>query len=154
MVRENPCFYLVDAKTPGADWKVLWYHPDGVGPTRRPSAIKIDVLVPGTMDLPSFDRRWIYRRVDKLPTAPLSLVLLHKVRGWSERIKSDVPYQWEKHRQDASDVASLLPIASKGGVNINSGVLPHDFLESAGGWVAAFINKYQFPIHHWREIGF
>jgi hypothetical protein len=155
MVEENPRFYLVDALTPGAHWKKLRYHLGGEGLTRRPSAIKIDVLVPGAMELPSFDRRNIYRRFSELPIAPLSLVLLHKVRGWLERSTSDVPYQWEKHRQDASDVASLLPIASEGGVNIKSGVLPDEFLESAGGWVGAFINKYpNFPTHYWQTIGF
>jgi hypothetical protein len=154
---KNPGFYLVDAKTAGADWKVLWYHLRGRGSTRRPGAIKIDVLLPGIMEIPSFDPRWIERdNSRRLPTAPLSLVLLHKVRGWSERIKSVQDHHYQRHKQDAHDVTTLAPLASQMGVTIHDGVLPNEFTESANGWVNDFIAAYPElrTQYHWSKIGF
>ncbi len=160
----NPCFYLVNARTIGADYKVLWYHPHGRGTirnerssTRRPLSVKVDILLPGIMDLPSFDPRWIdYENDLRLPTAPLSLVLLHKVRGWWERVNSPEDHHYQKHMQDADDVATLAPLASEMGVTIDDDALPDDFIESASGWVNNFIVAYpEFQTgYHWRQIGF
>lgn len=160
MTRQNRCFFLVDPQTIGADYKVLWYHPNGRGssghPTRRPSAIKVDILLPGIMELPSFDPYWIESDNNlRLPTAPLSLVLLHKVRGWWDRINSD-DHHYRDHWKDAQDVANLAPIASEMGVTINDGVLPDDFIDSASEWANNFIATYpEFRTrYHWRKIGF
>jgi len=156
ITRKNPCFYLMDAKTTGADWKVLWNHPRGKGFTKRSAAIKIDILLPGIMELPSFNPYWInYHNSLKLPTAPLLLVLLHKVRGWSKRVNS-TDHHYEKHRQDASDVATLAPLASQTGVTIHDNVLPDEFIESASVWVNDFIAAYPKlrTQYHWRKIGF
>ena len=109
------------------------------------------------MDLPSFDPRWIdCDNAFSLPTAPLSLVLLHKVRGWWERINSTEYHHYQKHRQDACDVAALAPIASKIGVTIDDDALPDDFIESASKWVNNFIVAYpEFQTQvHWIQIGF
>ena len=160
MTRENRCFFLVDPRTIGADYKVLWYHPKGRGsrgrPTRRALAVKVDILLPGIIELPSFDPCWIDSNNDLgLPTAPLSLVLLHKVLGWWERINSD-DHHYQDHWKDAQDVANLAPIASKTGVTINDDVLPDDFIDSASEWVNNFIATYpKFRTrYHWRKIGF
>ena len=160
MTRENQCFFLVDPQTIGADYKKLYYHPNGRGssqhPTRRPSAIKIDILLPGIIDLPSFDPYWIeYDNDLRLPTAPLSLVLLHKVRGWWARINSD-DHHYRDHVKDAQDVANLAPIASQMGVTINDNALPDDFIDSASEWVNNFIAVYPKlrTRYHWRKIGF
>jgi hypothetical protein len=156
MAEENPHFYLIDAKTPGADWKVLWYRPTGENFYGRPPAIKIDILLPGTAMLPSFDPYWIeYDNTHGLPTAPLLLVL-HKVLGWRARINSPDNYHYQKHWDDACDVANLVPLASQVGVTIDDGVLPDDFIDIASEWVNEFIAEYpKFRIqNHWRKIGF
>ena len=75
----------VDAKTLGGNWKVLWYHPYGEGSTRRPGAVKVDILLPGIMELPSFDPGWIdYNNEERLPAAPFST---KSEDGW-DRINS------------------------------------------------------------------
>jgi len=157
MTEENPCFYLVDSQTTGADWKVLWYHPNGRGSTRRPNATKVDILVPGIMGLLSFDPYWIdYDNTHSLPTAPLSLVLLHKARGWWGRINSPNDRHYQKHWQDARDIANLVPLASQMGVTTNDDILPNDFMDSANEWVNQFIMAYPKlrTTYHWRKIGF
>ena len=168
ITRKNPCFYLLDAITPGAFFKVLWYHPHGeasIGHHSSIKPIKIDILLPGDAKLPSFHPSQIVHwnvtlgnsgNSLRLPTAPLLLVLLHKVLGWWTRRRSSQDHIWEKHMRDALDVVNLLPIASRRRVRIHDNVLPDDFLESASEWVREFIATY--PNHraqyHWGEIGF
>ena len=155
MERRNSCFYRVPSKVIGATHQVLWYHPNGRGFSTHRSAIKIDVLLPGIMELPSFDPSYIYHGNDyRLPTAPLSLVLLHKVRGWSKRINSTEEYHYKKHWKDASDVAYLAAFAARMGVTINEKVLPKDFIDSSIKWVNEFTTECPELCtgNHWRKI--
>ena len=156
MAETNPCFYLKDSKTPGSNWTVLWYHPNGEGSTRRDASIKIDILLPGDAELPSLDPYWIDYSNEDLPAAPLLLVLLHKVLGWWEHFNSAHSHHYQKHYQDARDVENLLILASEMGVTIDYHVLPHDFIDSAKEWVKKFIAEYPDTQmrYHWRQIGF
>ena len=157
MVEANPSFYLMNARPKGATYKVLWYHRDGKGSTRRPGAVKVDILLPGTMDLPKVDpSRVDFNNRRKLPTAPLSLVLLHKLRGWFDRIHSDKPWYYERHPKDAHDVAKLLPIATDAGVKNTDSILPRKFVNKARRWVNQYVTQYPEynTTSHWREIGF
>jgi len=164
----NSCFYLVDSTKPGAGFTVLWYHPHGKASIEHQSSIKpikIDILCPGDANLPSFHpSKIVHWNVNlgnagnslRLPTAPLLLVLLHKVLGWRTRRRSSYDHIREKHLRDARDVVNLLPIASRRRVTIHDNVLPDRFLESASEWVSEFYATY--PNHraqyHWGEIGF
>ena len=155
-------FYLVDPRPLGPRYKVLWYHPLGrpaEGSTRRHryGAVKVDILVPGTMDLPELDPSMIDFKNDRqLPTAPLSLVLLHKLRGWFERVHSPKPYYYQRHPQDVNDVALLLPIAARDGVQITDPVLPRKLVNKARRWVNQYVTMYpqRDTTSHWKKIGF
>ena len=147
----------MNARTPGATYKVLWYHPLGEGPTRRHGAVKVDILLPGTMDLPALDCSTIdFSNRRRLPTAPLSLILLHKLRGWHDRMHSNKPYYQKRHPKDALDVATLLPIAARAGAKITDPFLPRKLVFKARRWVNQYVTKYTEynTIDHWKEIGF
>ncbi|PBK96069.1 hypothetical protein ARMGADRAFT_989920 [Armillaria gallica] len=93
LVTKNPDrFYLVDAKTPGATWK------------------------PGILQLPMIFSEAI---VDKqgLPVVPMSILLLHKFKGWEDHMKSAEPRLRSKHDADVGDICSLLRIVI-GGMNM------------------------------------
>jgi len=156
MAEENPCFYLIPAKTTGVNWKLLWYHPDGESSTGYPAPIKIDILVPGSAELPSFKPRRIdYHNEHVLPAAPLLLVLLHKVLGWWRRMNSPDKHHYQKHWQDARDVANLVVLASQLGVRIDGHVLPDNFIDSAREYVNEFMAAYPKvqTRYYWRRIG-
>ncbi|KAK0452179.1 uncharacterized protein EV420DRAFT_695250 [Desarmillaria tabescens] len=112
LVAQNPDnFYLVDAKTPRARWKVLWYQDHGRdGNLER---TKVDIMKPGTMQLPMIFSEAI---VDKqgLPVVPLSILLLHKLRGWEDNMKSRKAYLRRKHNANVGDIGSLLRIVIEG----------------------------------------
>jgi hypothetical protein len=157
VVWASSSFYLVDSQTPGATYKVLWYHPHGEGSNKRRGAVKVDILLPGTMDLPALNRSRIdFSNHRQLPTAPLSLVLLHKLRGWSDRIRSTKTYYYRRHPKDALDVAQLLPIAASSSVNITDPVLPCKLVKKARRWVNLYVKIYPEydTTKEWKEIGF
>lgn len=157
MVNATSTFYLKKARKPRARYKVLWYHPRGEGSTQRPGAIKVDILLPGAMDLPPLNRSSIdFSNHRQLPTAPLSLVLLHKLRGWHDRMRSDKPWYKMRHPKDALDVAKLLPIAASAGVKITDPSLPRKLVNKARRWVNKYVTKYTEydTLGHWKEIGF
>ncbi|KAK0452183.1 uncharacterized protein EV420DRAFT_1645823 [Desarmillaria tabescens] len=112
LVTQNPDnFYLVDAKSPRARFKVLWYHDhDKDGNLER---TKVDIMKPGTMQLPMIFSEAI---VDKqgLPVVPLSILLLHKLRGWEDNMKSRKAYLRRKHNANVGDIGSLLKIVNEG----------------------------------------
>ncbi|KAK0485516.1 hypothetical protein EDD18DRAFT_1047136, partial [Armillaria luteobubalina] len=71
-------FYLVDAKTPGATWKVLWYHNHGL--KGKLEKTKVDILKPGVLHLPMIFSEAIVNK-QGLPVVPMSILLPHKLQG-------------------------------------------------------------------------
>jgi hypothetical protein len=78
LVTANPDFYLVAAKTPGATYRVLWCRLTGY---RR--SCKVDILLPGIMNIPRVPRELI-KRVQNLPVMPLAGILLLKLQAWED----------------------------------------------------------------------
>ncbi|SJL15596.1 uncharacterized protein ARMOST_19098 [Armillaria ostoyae] len=112
LVAENPNrFYLVDAKTPGDTWKVLWYHDRGL--KGKLEKTKVDILKPGVLHLPMIFSEVI---VDKqgLPVVPMSILLPHKLQGWKDNMDSPIPRLRSKQDADAGDICSLLRIVIEG----------------------------------------
>ncbi|KAK0438704.1 uncharacterized protein EV420DRAFT_1250936, partial [Desarmillaria tabescens] len=112
LVTKNPArFYLMNAKTPGATWKVLWYHDHSTN--GKVEKTKVDILKPGILQLPIIFSEAI---VDKqgLPVVPLSILLLHKLKGWKDNMESMEQRLRNKHDADVGDIGSLLRIVLEG----------------------------------------
>jgi hypothetical protein len=86
-IKEQICeaddrFYLKQGRQ--GDYKVLhWRIDDDDEPD-----FKIDILLPGTLDLPDVSPNYIIK-IQRLPCAPLVLLLLHKLKAWDNRRRSD-----------------------------------------------------------------
>ncbi|SJL15575.1 uncharacterized protein ARMOST_19076 [Armillaria ostoyae] len=104
------CFQLVDAKTPGATWKVLWYHDYVEGKLEK---TKVDILKPGLLHLPMIFSEAIVEK-QGLPVVPMGILLLHKLQGWKDNMDSGLPRLRSKQDADAGDIFSLLRIIIKG----------------------------------------
>ncbi|KAK0441459.1 uncharacterized protein EV420DRAFT_1580089 [Desarmillaria tabescens] len=112
IVAKNPMhFYLVNAKTPGATWRVLWYHDRGADGELEKT--KVDILKPGVLQLPMIFSEAI---VDKqgFPVVPMSILLLHKLQGWKDNMESQELRLRLQQDADAGDIRSLLRIVVKG----------------------------------------
>ncbi|KAK0441493.1 uncharacterized protein EV420DRAFT_1485654 [Desarmillaria tabescens] len=102
LVTKNPDrFYLTDAKTSGATWRVLWYHDHNVD--GKLEKTKVDILKRGVLQLPMIFSEAI---VDKqgLPVVPMSILLLHKLKGWRDNMESTQLRLRSKHNADVGDI--------------------------------------------------
>lgn len=104
-------FYLVDSKTPGATWKVLWYHDRGI--KGKLEKTKVDILKPGVLHLPMIFSEAIVD-MQGLPVVPMSILLPHKLQGWKDNMNSPITRLRSKQDDDAGDICSLLRIIIEG----------------------------------------
>ncbi|PBK96054.1 hypothetical protein ARMGADRAFT_1061763 [Armillaria gallica] len=105
LVTENPHhFQLVDAKTPSATWKVLWYQDYVEGKLAK---IKVDILKPGVLHLPMIFSEAIVDR-QGLPVVPISILLLHKLQGWKDNMDSDLPRLLNKQDADVGVLKTII----------------------------------------------
>lgn len=162
----NSSFYLIPSKKVGQTYKVLWYdkYRSGyISPTRASAtSIKVDILLPGIMDIPSFDKRYIARvshpsRSVTLPTAPLSLVLLLKLQAWSQH-RAALEYYYSKEQyKDQRDLDSLVPIAAGKGIQPKNDVfLSAEFIIKAETRIKEFLGMYKESLTRsgWSTMGF
>ncbi|PBK64967.1 hypothetical protein ARMSODRAFT_892314 [Armillaria solidipes] len=111
LVAANPAlFYLVRSKSPQSPWNVLWYCDID---DREMKKVKVDILRAGTLQLPKIFSETIVEK-QGLPVVPMSVLLLHKLKGWKDNMDSTEWRHQRKYSSDASDVHSLLGIIING----------------------------------------
>jgi len=79
VVSNDSKFFLVPSRSPRETYKILYYslHTRGF--------CKVDILLPGTMNIPSVPRSHItYTQVPDVPVMPLLAVILLKLQGWMD----------------------------------------------------------------------
>jgi hypothetical protein len=101
-------------KTPGATYRVLFYK-FGYGipiPSMFTGAreCKVDILLPGIMDLPRLTSSDIVWR-DGLPVFPFLTLLVQKLQAWGDHLDTSEPHKFKKHPVDAEDVVGLLSLS-------------------------------------------
>ncbi|KAK0472576.1 hypothetical protein IW261DRAFT_1343383 [Armillaria novae-zelandiae] len=154
-------FYLVDAKTPGATWKVLWYRDRGVD--GKFDKTKVDILTPGVLHLPMIFSETIVEK-QGLPVVPMSILLLHKLQGWRDNMESEEPRLWRKHDADVGDICSLLRILFEGMGGEEKKNSRHwkrfalerfdeEFRDATEYRVAWFCRQYPAFRDMWQELG-
>lgn len=112
---QNDQFYTVRARNRRNKWKVLYWRTGSDEPGFE--RFKIDILIPGVLSLPYIHPHYIIK-IDKLPCAPLLLLLLHKLKGWDDRCGSNRPDYLAKIPNDIRDIRELLQIANQLGLKV------------------------------------
>jgi len=165
VVNLNPRFYLIDARDPRATYKVLWYRISDTSSTysslssyshKYTVKIKVDLLLPGVMDIPLFPSSKI-TQINGLPAAPLVLVLLLKLQAWSQHRASIESRFVAKQYTDHSDIKTLLPIAIRRGVIVlpqRDRYLSQDMIRNAESRVAEHVRAYPNCRNDWSRLGF
>ena len=150
VVRTNPSFYLVPSKTPGATYKVLWYRDQFA------NRCKVDLLFPGTMNIPSISSSVIEHPEPGYPCAPFPLVFLLKLQAWVQHRDSEVLRFRLKATTDASDLKRMLPIAISKAFSIRHRVayLPSPFVAPAPLRVERFVREWPEIVREWSALGF
>ncbi|KIJ63073.1 hypothetical protein HYDPIDRAFT_113616 [Hydnomerulius pinastri MD-312] len=151
LVLADSHFYLINPKTPGATYKVLWFRLFTMSSYRR--SCKVDILRRGTLNIPDIPPDQI-RIIRGLPIAPILAVLCLKLQAWDHH---GAAIEWRfraKQPTDARDIAELLAIAVTGGANVSKEAwLPQDFVSEAKRRVTDFLITERSTKGSWKQLG-
>jgi hypothetical protein len=110
---------------PAARYTKLYFHPDAtvfMGPTTRirpwsiKGSIKVDILVPGALQIPHFPPHHI-KHVKPLnipftfPVVPSALLIIMKLHAWSQCRAASSQYFFERQYKHKADLDALIAIA-------------------------------------------
>lgn len=145
-------FYLRPSKAPGATYKVLFARL-GTKYSRR--SCKVDILIPGILDIPHVDRHRIVR-VNDLPVIPLIVLLLLKLKGWSDHRASSRSDFQQKQYVDVRDINQLLMIVADKGEDVRTATwLPQAFVDAGQERLNRYITALRpLSAYLWGDIGF
>ena len=104
IVAKDDDFFLVRSKRPGATYRILYYALKPWG-----AWCKVDVLLPGTLNIPFVPTNLVVRILD-IPLMPLFAVLLLKLQGWTDHRDSMQMDMRLKRYVDVDDIDKLLKI--------------------------------------------
>jgi len=152
LCQEDDRFYTVPARNPRDRWRVLYWRTGSNEPGFK--RFKVDILVPGVMDLPAIHPNYIIK-INKYPCAPLVLLLLHKLKGWDDRRDSRRQYQLDKIPGDVRDIKNLLRIANQRGLRITKprGYISRAFRADSKRRVIEFSEEHPQYIRLWTGLG-
>ena len=140
------------ARNPRNHWNVLYWRTDSDEPGFE--RFKIDILVPGVMDLPYVHPHY-FININKLPCIPIIFLLFHKLRGWDDRCNSRRRDFLAKIPGDVQDIRDLLRIANQKGLNITKSrpYISDSFREDSYERVVEFFGEHPWSIPLWEGLG-
>ncbi|KAG6908910.1 hypothetical protein DXG01_002791 [Tephrocybe rancida] len=152
-------FFLKPARDPSATYRILYYRPSADTISRN-EIIKIDILLPGVMNLPSLQLWQVVIRAG-LPVVPYSVLLMQKLQGWDDHRNSADDRHRKKAPDDTKDVLWLLE-SSDALMNTSSQLQAWSdrslFSESFENLSRTRVNLFcvVFPAssEKWRKLGF
>jgi len=155
LVSTNSNFFLVPSKDRYATYKVLWYSLTSVRPSYYARACKVDILLPGIMNIPSIPTQSIIYRAT-LPLMPFLPLLLLKLQAWVDHGTSTKEYLKAKTWVDVRDLTELLNLNSTTDRGKLRGLssLPDTFVRTAKSHVARYVEMYPQSASLWKEVGF
>ena len=149
-------FSLEDAKTPGAEYKVLYFNLHcGLG-----LKCKVDILTSGRycpLHIPKIPPQHVkYPNGYDIPVVPLLVVLILKVQGWRDHRRSGKKRFRAKIPQDIEDIRQLLDMADDAGDRLNDldDWSPRWFLKRAESLVKRYTNHFEETTCLFRDLGF
>ncbi|KAL0578772.1 hypothetical protein V5O48_003225 [Marasmius crinis-equi] len=180
VVTTDANFYTVASKDPYATYRVLFYRlpePEysySSSSTLRSSyssstrsyytsyrsrkSCKVDLLLPGIMNIPPVPKYRIYTDKRFQPLMPFLPLLLLKLQAWQDHGESSKDYMRRKQPTDVADITELLNLAvtKYPSVNLEKDALwlPESFVEAAKTRVRRFIRQYSYTKKHWERLGF
>lgn len=160
LVFANPLFFLVPSTNPRNTYKVLWYNLRAASSSYVPPshACKVDILIPGIMNIPAIPEKNIVYSLIKdtnIPVMSFIGVLLLKLQGWADHRISRRTDLNKKQYVDVADIYELLRIAVRNrGTHVgNENWLPTSFVAAGKRRVANFVVTHPDSNVYWRQIG-
>ncbi|GJE93054.1 hypothetical protein PsYK624_092130 [Phanerochaete sordida] len=154
LVARTPGFYLRPSKKPGETYKILYHRLQPTVLYDRRSC-KVDILVPGIMNIPMVSRERIVMR-QGLPVLPLLVLLLLKLQGWSDHRASTRSDMQQKQYVDIRDINQLVAIAARSGEHLSQASwVPEALLDQGHQHLSLFLRIVRpAETQHWLNLGF
>jgi len=153
LVSQDSKFFLVQSRNRRATYQILYYSLPSRG------FCKVDVLLPGIMDIPAVPRSCItYTRVPGVPVMPLLAVLLLKLQGWTDHRDSEREDFQEKQYTDVDDIKEILGILRqrdhRAQTLVSQSWMPSSFVDAARWRVDEFVEDFPDTTDDWWTLGF
>lgn len=155
IVRADERYYLEQSKKRGATHYILYCRLPGWA-TDDKRRVKVDILVPPTLNLPTISRSDTYL-IKRIPVMPIFDLLVMKTQGWRDHRTSHRADFRFKENSDVTDIFALLERAKQENVSYvdESNEYRHsqEFINLAHFLVNKFVrvhNKRQ----KWRALEF
>jgi len=154
LVTADPQFYLVASKDPYATYKVLWYRIGSMY-SRYAARCKVDLLVPGIMNIPDVPKGSI-ETIRGVPTMPFMLLLFMKLQARTDHRDSSKHYMRPKQWDDVRDIDQLLDIARRRGEKIKEKTnwMPESFVDAAMARIKEYIANFPASKAKWKDVGY
>ncbi|EIW74406.1 hypothetical protein CONPUDRAFT_147751 [Coniophora puteana RWD-64-598 SS2] len=155
LVDADDRYFTLPAQTPDETYEVLWFSLRSSG--RRQRQCKVDILVTGTLGLPSVPRSKVeHTNVPGIPCVPMIVLLGMKLRGWEDHCEAYEPRYFNKQYDDVEDIVETLQIAVDRGDHLEDALwLPRRFREEMEDRVRSFVWDVRMDTAElWRELGF
>ncbi|KAJ3760679.1 hypothetical protein EV360DRAFT_39294 [Lentinula raphanica] len=152
LVRYDSRFYLIDSKDPNATYRVLWFRLTGYH-----RSCKVDLLLPGIMNIPSVEPARIVRpRFRDYPLMPFLPLLLLKLQAWQDHGESPKLFVREKQQMDVRDIRELLQLAEDQYAlpKVEAPHLLESFIQAGRMRVRKFVRLHPWSEKQWRLLGF
>ncbi|KAG6896081.1 hypothetical protein C0992_010455 [Termitomyces sp. T32_za158] len=104
-------FFTTPSKDSLPSYCILWYRLNDDPVQTDKTSCKVDLLLPGTMNLPNLPSSLIHWD-EGLPLVPFSLLLLQKLQAWDDHRKSKDPIKWQRQRTDMEDLDGLTSLSA------------------------------------------
>ncbi|TFK18598.1 hypothetical protein FA15DRAFT_675147 [Coprinopsis marcescibilis] len=119
---------------------------------------KVDVVLPGPMNLPYLSEGQV-NEVEGLPVVPVLVLLLHKLQGWEDRLKSAEMHKFRQHIANVEDIKDLLGRVGEMPVKMfrpwsERELLGEGFVDASKARVKRFCARFPETAIHWEGLGF
>jgi hypothetical protein len=148
-------YFLEQSRKPRATHCILYCRLPGYA-TDKTRRVKVDILVPPTLNLPAISASERYH-INNIPVMPIFELLVMKTRGWRDHRNSYRADYRAKESADVSDIFALLARAKQQNVSYideaDEGRHSPEFLNLALTLANGFVRVYRRP-RQWRALGF
>lgn len=151
IIASDDRFYLVPSANRRNTYQVLWFRLS----SRK--KCKVDILVPGRLSIPRIpigEITYIHPFLD-IPVVPFLVLLLLKLRGWTDHRADFRRYMRDKVEVDVRDIEELLELAVEDyEAHINKEKwLPRWFIREMRGRIHEYVEEWPDSDWYWQRIG-
>ncbi len=148
-------FTLVPARDPRNKWNVMWFCLPSASFGKR--KCKVDILTPGTINIPIIPLRRIVL-IHRIPLTPFLCLLLLKLQGYFDHVASNEKRMQRKIPEDIEDITQMTRLGAETYhahiMQLEDDWYDTEFKITAFRRVLQFSKLFPATTLHWAAMGF